>query len=155
LTTKIHVATDSHCRILARVTSPGQRGDSLGFEPVLARIRIRRSGRGRPLTRPGKVLGDKAYSSKANRAYLRRRKIKAIIPERADEVRNRAKRGSKGGRPPGFDAEMYKDRNTVERGFNLAKQNRALATRYDKRDFVWRGTIDVATIRVWLRDPVT
>jgi transposase len=137
------------------VTSAGQRGDSLGFVPVLARIRIRRTGPGRPRTRPGRVLGDKAYSSKANRAYLRRRKIKAVIPERADEVRNRGKRGSRGGRPPAFDTGKYKDRNTVERGFNLVKQNRAVATRYDKRDFVWRGTIDVAAIRVWLRDPVT
>ncbi|NLT56927.1 MAG: IS5/IS1182 family transposase, partial [Actinomycetales bacterium] len=35
------------------------------------------------------------------------------------------------------------------------RQNRAVATRYDKRDFVWRGTIDVAAIRIWLRDPAT
>jgi hypothetical protein len=30
-----------------------------------------------------------------------------------------------------------------------------VATRYDKRDFVWRGTIDVASIRIWLRHPVS
>jgi hypothetical protein len=34
------------------------------------------------------------------------------------------------------------------------RQARAVATRFDKRDFVWRGTIDVALIRIWLRDPV-
>jgi hypothetical protein len=28
-----------------------------------------------------------------------------------------------------------------------------VATRYDKREFVYRGTIDVASIRIWLRDP--
>jgi hypothetical protein len=33
-------------------------------------------------------------------------------------------------------------------------QHRAVATRYDKRDFIWRGTIDVASIRIWLGDPV-
>jgi len=27
-------------------------------------------------------------------------------------------------------------------------------TRYDKRDYTFRGTIDLASIRIWLRDPV-
>jgi hypothetical protein len=34
-------------------------------------------------------------------------------------------------------------------------QHRAVATRYDKRDYVWRGTVDVASIRIWLRHPVS
>jgi len=25
---------------------------------------------------------------------------------------------------------------------------------YDKRDYTFRGTIDLASIRIWLRDPV-
>jgi transposase len=154
LTSKIHLAADSHCRMLARVTSAGQRHDSLAFEPVMDRIRIRRGGPGRPRTRPGRVLADKAYSSKAIRSHLRRRKITAVIPERADQIKNRAKRGSRGGRPPGFDKEAYKLRNVVERAINKLRQHRAVATRYDKRDFVWRGTVDVAAIRIWLRDPV-
>jgi len=56
------------------------------------------------------------------------------------------------GRPPAFDPETYKQRNTVERAFNRLRQHRAVATRYDKRDFACRGTIDVAAIRIWLRD---
>jgi transposase len=140
--------------VLARVTSSGQRHDSLGFEPVMAGIRIRRRGGGRPRTRPGRVLADKAYSSKAIRAHLRRRKIKATIPEPADQINNRARRGSRGGRPPAFDRTSYRQRNVVERAINKLRQNRAVATRYDKRDYVWRGTIDVAAIRIWLRDPV-
>jgi transposase len=39
----------------------------------------------------------------------------------------------------------------VERAFCQLRQHRAVATRYDKRDFIWRGTIDVASIRIWLR----
>ena len=140
--------------MLAHVTSPGQRHDSLAFEPVMARVRIGRRGPGRPRTRPGRLSGDKAYSSRAIRADLRRRGIQAVIPEPADQIKNRTNRGSKGGRPPAFDAEAYKDRNVVERAINRLKQNRALATRYDKRDFVWRGTVEVAVIRIWLGDPV-
>ena len=45
-------------------------------------------------------------------------------------------------------------RGTVERAFNRLRQHRAVATRYDKRDFIYRGTVDVAAIRIWLRDPV-
>ena len=101
LTSKIHLAADTRCRPISRVTSAGHRHDLLAFEPVMAGIRIRRSGRGRPRTRPGRVLGDKAYSSRAIRCHLRRRRIKATIPEPADQRANRLRRGSSGGAATG------------------------------------------------------
>lgn len=107
---------------------------------------------GRPRTRPGRILADKAYSIKAIRADLRRRGIKATIPEKADQKANRHKRGSAGGRPPGFNADRYRERNTVERAINKLKQFRAVATRYDKREFMYLATVDIATIKIWLRD---
>ncbi len=153
LTTKIHLVADRRCRPIARLTSPGQHGDSPRFIPLITAIRVRRRGPGRPRSRPARVLADKAYSSKGNRAYLRRRGIKAIIPVKEDQKTHRRNRGSAGGRPPAFDAHQYRDRNTVERCFNKLKQYRAVATRYDKREHIYQGTIDVAAIRIWLRDP--
>lgn len=116
-------------------------------------IRFPRSGPGRPRTRPGRIVADQAYSSRAIRVELRRRRIVAVIPERRDQRAHRARKGSAGGRPPAFDAESYKDRNTAERCINKLKQHRAVATRYDKRDYIYQGSLTVASIiRTWLHD---
>jgi len=155
LTSKIHLLADSRCRPLARLTSAGQRHDSLALVPLMGQLAIARRCPGRPRTRPGRVLGDKAYSSAAIRGHLRRRGITATIPEPADQVKNRLKRGSRGGRPPAFDAVAYQQRNVVERAFCHLRQFRAVATRYDKRDYAWRGTVDVASMRIWLRHSVS
>lgn len=93
-------------------------------------------GPGRPGTRSDRLLGDKAYSNAAIRSRLRRRHITATIPEPADQVRNRRARGSRGGRPPAFDATAYKDRNVAERAINKLEDFRAVATRFDKRDYI-------------------
>lgn len=122
------------CRPLARVITAGQRNDALGFTPVLARLRIRRRGSGRPRTRPDTLLGDKAYSARRIRELLRRRRIRAVIAEPADQTAHRRRRGSQGGRPPAFDAEAYRQRNTVERAINKLKAYRAVAMRTDKRE---------------------
>lgn len=101
--TKIHLACERDRHVLAFLLAPGQAGDSPQMIPVLQRIRVPRPGAGRPRTRPDRVLGDKAYSSRANRAYLSGRNIKATIPVPADQAAHRNNRSSTGGRPPAFD----------------------------------------------------
>ncbi|WP_446220662.1 substrate-binding domain-containing protein [Micromonospora sp. IBHARD004] len=128
MTTKICLACDGLGRTLAFVLSGGNVNDCTRFNHVMAALRVERSGPGRPRVRPDHVIADKGYSSKAIRADLRRRGIGHTIPERADQQANRRRRGSRGGRPPVFDKQLYKHRNVVERCFNRLKQCRSVAT---------------------------
>lgn len=151
LTCKIHLAGEGGRRPLALLITPGQWGDAPQLVPVMERIRVGRLGGGRPRTRPDHLGGDKAYYSRRNRRYLRRRQIKHTIPEPKNQRANRQRRGSKGGRPAGFDKTIYKRRNEVERTINVLKNSRVVATRFDKRGYVFHGTVIVASIRLWLR----
>ncbi len=121
------------------------------FAHLLEALCVPRIGPGRPRTRPDRALGDKAYSSRANRNLLRRRGVQAVIPEPDDQIAHRLRRGTRGGRPVGYDTEIYKTRNTVERSFNTFKQWRGLATRYDKLALTYRGGVVLRAITIWLR----
>ncbi len=100
-------------------------------------------------------MADKACSSRADRAWLRRHHITAVIPGGEDQKKHRRDRGRAfGARRPAFGAWWYNKRSTAERCFSKLRQFRAAATRYDKRERICQGTIDVASISIWLRDPV-
>lgn len=151
LSTKIHQLVDGQGRPLVIALTAGQAGDSPMLRWLLADLAVRRSGPGRPRTRPDALLGDKAYSSRANRDLLRTKRVKTVIPQPADQIAHRQRRGSAGGRPPEFDATTYKGRNVVERSFNDHKQWRGLATRYDKLAAIYRGGVVLRAITLWLR----
>lgn len=151
LTSKIHLACDGRGRPLSALAGPGQAGDSPMLANLLEGISVPRLGGGAARTRPDQVRADKAYPSKANRELLRGKKVKAVIPARSDQVANRKRKGSAGGRPPSFDAESYKGRNVVERAFNKAKQYRGVATRYDKLALTYRAGFMLAGIVEWLK----
>ena len=124
----------------------GQADDAKHLAPLLAGIRVARPGRGRPRTRPERLLADKGYSDPRYRRALRQRKVAHTIPERADHRQRRAHRP---GRPPGFDGAVYARRNVVERCFARLKQFRSIATRYDKTADAYLALTLFAALLLW------
>jgi hypothetical protein len=132
MTTKVHLAADTRCRPVSRVTSAGQRHDLLAFGPVLAGVRIRRRSGGRPRTRARPGAGRQGVLEPADPNLPMSKGIKAAIPEPTDQIAARKAKGRHGGRPPAFDPDIYKRRNTVEPAINKLREVRAVGTRYDK-----------------------
>ncbi|WP_292679932.1 IS5 family transposase [Microbacterium sp. SCN 69-37] len=151
LTTKLHLVCDGRGRPLGMMITGGNINDTTMMTAVLEDIRVPRDGKGRPRTRPDRVLADKGYPSKANRAWLRGRGIAATIPERDDQIAHRRK---KPGRPIDFgdqQQERYKGRNVVERCFNRLKQWRGIAMRSDKLVRSYRAAVSLAATLIWIK----
>ena len=66
---------------LAAEITPGQAHESKRLESSVERVRLPRPGGGRPRTRPKALAADKGYSYPRIRRYLRRRGVKAVIPD--------------------------------------------------------------------------
>lgn len=121
------------------VLTPGQRNEAPHVEALLEQGAVARSS-GRPRLRPAHVAGDKGYTGKRIRRYLRRRGIGAVIPR----VRKEPRRGVR------FDRAAYRRRNAIERTIGRLKQFRAIATRSDKLATHFAALLSIACIRLWL-----
>ena len=141
--TKIHALIDYRMRPIGLRLTPGQAGDNPQLLPLLQDWIQPRSTRPRRRIR---LLADKAYSHASTRTELRHRRIPHTIPERSDQQKHRAGKGSRGGRPPAFDPVLYARRNAIERGFGRLKQWRGIATRYDKYALIFLGGVLLAAI---------
>ena len=117
----------------------GQRHETSKLEALMEQGAVKRVGRGHPKLRPKRVLGDKGYSSRKIRRYLKRRGIGYTIPRRSNETRTGP-----------FNRTLYKQRNHAERLINRLKQFRRVATRYEKRAINFLAMVTLASIMLWL-----
>ena len=143
--TKLNLACDGKGRPLSVVVTPGQRHGSTQLEELLDAVRVPRpqNAPGRPRKRPAHLLADRGYGFESCRRLLRRRGISHTIPERKDQKKRHAARRS---RRAGFDREVYRRRNVVERCVNRLKQWRSIATRYEKRAVNYRAMVVIASL---------
>jgi putative transposase len=128
LSTKIHAATEALGLPIRLIGSPGQRSDIAfahdlidGFETVAA-------------------LADKGYDADHLCERITQAGVRLVIPPKRNRKVQRA-----------YDAELYKERNRVERFFNKLKQFRRVATRYDKLLANFMGFVTPAAIAIWLK----
>jgi len=100
--------------------------------------------RGRPITRPRKLAGDKAYSCERIRQWLAARGIEAVIPQKSDQLKRRKTK------PLKFDRKAYRRRNVVERCIGWLKECRRLSTRYEKLAENFLAMVTLAMIQRYL-----
>ena len=129
LTTKIHALVDAIGRPILLKLTEGQAHDGRSAADMFGSV-----GPGQTL------LADRAYDSDRLRDALAERGAVANI--RLMPTRKRL---------PSFDPDLYKQRNQIERFFSKLKHFRAVATRYDKRDDNFLASVQLASIRIWLR----
>jgi len=106
--TKIHLRCDGNGKPVTFLLTVGQRNEAVMFESLMEQGKVKRVGRGRPRMRPQRVAGDKAYTGRPIRLYLRRRGIRAVIPRHSNESRQGTR----------FDRQAYRERNRIERTIN-------------------------------------
>ena len=137
--TKLHLRCDGQGRPLTFALTGGERHDQVAFPALMAWKGVRRPGPGRPRRRPASVIADRGYSGRPVRGELRRRAIRAVIPQKRNE------------RPAHLmDWAAYRRRNEVERLVNRLKQCRRVATRYEKLAANYLAMVTLAAIRLWL-----
>jgi transposase len=137
--TKIHLRAEGNGKPFTWLLTPGQRHEAPLLVPLLEQGAVQRPGPGRPKRRPRRLVGDKGYSSRANRQYLRQHGIRCTLPRECSEHRTGP-----------FDRTIYRLRNQVERLINRLKQFRRIATHYEKRAENYHTMLLIAAIVLWL-----
>ena len=86
------------------------------------------------------AIADKGYDAGHLCEALAETGARIVIPPKRNRTFQRV-----------YDAELYKERNIIERFFNKLKQFRRVATRYDKLLANFMGFVKLAAIAIWLK----
>nr|WP_231732655.1 MULTISPECIES: IS5 family transposase [unclassified Sphingopyxis] len=129
-TSKIHARCDNQGLPVGFILTGGEASDYTAAEPLMAI----------PVATPKALLADKGYDGDRFRESLLVRGILPIIPPRSNRKV-----------PEHPDYRRYKDRNRVERMFSKLKQQRRIATRYDKTLLSFESFLNLAATRLWLK----
>ena len=135
---KLHVLTDGVGTPLGVTLTAGQRNESIEFENLMNTVPA--TWLRDPDWRPGAIAGDKGYSTVHIRDWLKAHQVQDIIASRSNET------GSEQ-----FDRKLYRQRNVVERAIGWLKENRRIATRYDKTASSYLAVVKIAIIRKLLK----
>ena len=122
---------------MAFVLTAGERNERTALPELMEQGAVKRPGPGRPKVRPRTVVGDRGYTGKLSRDYLRRRKISAVIPQLKTEKAPRL-----------MDWALYRERNVVERLVGRLKEYRRIATRFEKLAESYLAFVQLAAIRI-------
>ena len=87
-----------------------------------------------PDIKPRAAIGDKGYSSKANRDLARARGIVPVIPYKSNEKNQ----------PKVFAKTLYKSRGRIEQGFGRLKRFKRVALRCEKTERNYRSIVSFA-----------
>lgn len=142
--TKFHLLTDGKGTPLAVTVTAGQAHESKSFEAVMSAVHIPQAGPGRPRQRPGALAGDKGYSFKWIRDWLRTRGIERVIAQKSNQE------GRRGGHNK-FDKSKYKRRHVVEQCVGWLKECRRVLTRFEKLAVNYIAMLQLAFVLRYLR----
>ena len=121
---------DDRGRPVALALTPGNVADITMAVPLLEAV-----------SRPKRLIADKAYDAERLRTWLKQHRVEAVIPSTASRTV-----------PYALDRRAYQRRNAIERLFCRLKSWRRVAIRYDRlaRNFL-SGLALVAIVAVWVK----
>ena len=123
---KIHMVCDALGQPMRFVHTRGQAADAPQVIPLLTGIET------------AYLIADKGYESNKILAFIRSKDETAVTPPKS--IR----------KPPrGYDLELYRQRNLVERAFNKLKHWCRVATRYDRRSVYFLSGLYLVASVIW------
>lgn len=128
MSTKIHAAGDALGNPVRLIASPGQRNDIAYAHDLIDGFEA------------NATIADKGFDANHLIDKIAATGAEVVIPPKRNRKDQRQ-----------YDADLYKERNIIERFFSKLKQFRRVATRYDKLLANFMGFVKLAAIAIWLK----